>query len=327
MEKHDFEKIENNLEKKRYLTKNEITNIISQIFQQDEIKHIIPSEINHSILNIKKKRLEKMLMKIEIYPKLIDKLIDKLKMKYEMAKITPGEAVGILCAQSIGEKQTQMTLNTFHAAGMTIQTVVTGVPRFLELLNASKDPKISSTCCYLHDDYNQKNLSKELLELHLNNLYVDYKICIKDTENEPYWYKYFHLFYNKHRQKYKDIYKKNAYYISYKMDYEKLYKYNIYMYEIINKLYEEFDDIYCIFSPNFENQLDIYIDVNDIEIPTESEYYENDDDDDNNIVLKKLNPDKLKFLTDENKYIIYIEEVVIPLLDSFQLFGIQNISD
>jgi DNA-directed RNA polymerase beta' subunit len=227
---------------KRKLTIDEISYIIYKIFKQDEEKNNIPQEINDSILNLKKMKLKKILIKIEIYPTLIEHFIEKLKMKYEMAKITPGEAVGILCAQSIGEKQTQMTLNTFHAAGMTIQTVVTGVPRFLELLNASKDPKISSTCCHLSDEYNEKNLSKELLELHLNDFYVNFKICTKKPENEqPYWYKYYHSFYNEYKKKYTNIYKKNVYYISYTMNYEKLYKYNIYLHEIVEKLYNEYD--------------------------------------------------------------------------------------
>eukprot|EP00122_Pirum_gemmata_P018008 Pgem_evm10s16871 len=55
--------------------------------------------------------------------------------------IPPGESVGITCGQSLGEKQTQSTLNSFHSAGLTIKTVVTGVPRFSELMSATKEPK------------------------------------------------------------------------------------------------------------------------------------------------------------------------------------------
>ena len=56
--------------------------------------------------------------------------------------IQAGESVGVICAQSIGEKQTQTTLNTFHKAGQSEKTMTTGVPRFQELLNATKNPKI-----------------------------------------------------------------------------------------------------------------------------------------------------------------------------------------
>lgn len=57
----------------------------------------------------------------------------------------PGEMVGIIAAQSIGEPSTQMTLNTFHLAGVASKSAVTrGIPRLKELLKATKNPKASS---------------------------------------------------------------------------------------------------------------------------------------------------------------------------------------
>lgn len=60
------------------------------------------------------------------------------KEKYEKALIEPGTAVGALCAQSIGEPGTQMTLKTFHFAGVASMNVTLGVPRIKEIINASK---------------------------------------------------------------------------------------------------------------------------------------------------------------------------------------------
>ncbi len=54
--------------------------------------------------------------------------------------ITPGEAVGIVAAQSIGEPGTQMTMRTFHYAGVAEQ-VPTGLPRLIELVDVRKEPK------------------------------------------------------------------------------------------------------------------------------------------------------------------------------------------
>ena len=51
-----------------------------------------------------------------------------------------GEAVGIIAAQSIGEPGTQMTMRTFHYAGVAEQ-VPTGLPRLIELVDARKEPK------------------------------------------------------------------------------------------------------------------------------------------------------------------------------------------
>lgn len=57
-----------------------------------------------------------------------------LELKYLEALIAPGEAVGVLAAQSIGEPSTQMTLNTFHMAGRGEANVTLGIPRLREIL-------------------------------------------------------------------------------------------------------------------------------------------------------------------------------------------------
>lgn len=58
--------------------------------------------------------------------------------KYIKAKIEPGTCVGALGAQSIGEPGTQMTLKTFHFAGVASMNITLGVPRIKEIINASK---------------------------------------------------------------------------------------------------------------------------------------------------------------------------------------------
>lgn len=50
------------------------------------------------------------------------------------ALVQPGEAVGVLAAQSVGEPSTQMTLNTFHFAGRGEMNVTLGIPRLREIL-------------------------------------------------------------------------------------------------------------------------------------------------------------------------------------------------
>ncbi|OXU26333.1 hypothetical protein TSAR_003123 [Trichomalopsis sarcophagae] len=68
--------------------------------------------------------------------------IHTCKEKYMKAKIEPGTAVGALAAQSIGEPGTQMTLKTFHFAGVASMNITQGVPRIKEIINAN--PKIST---------------------------------------------------------------------------------------------------------------------------------------------------------------------------------------
>ena len=57
--------------------------------------------------------------------------------------------VGALAAQSIGEPATQMTLNTFHYAGVSAKNVTLGVPRLKEIINVSKKPKTPSLTVFL----------------------------------------------------------------------------------------------------------------------------------------------------------------------------------
>ena len=69
---------------------------------------------------------------------------------YKQSLVNPGEMVGMVGAQSIGEPTTQMTLNTFHFAGISSKSNVTrGVPRIEELLTLTKKPKNPSLTIYL----------------------------------------------------------------------------------------------------------------------------------------------------------------------------------
>lgn len=57
-----------------------------------------------------------------------------MSLKYQHALIDPGEAVGIVAGQSVGEPSTQMTLNTFHLAGHSAKNVTLGIPRLREIV-------------------------------------------------------------------------------------------------------------------------------------------------------------------------------------------------
>ena len=61
----------------------------------------------------------------------------------------PGEMIGTVAAQSIGEPTTQMTLNTFHFAGVSAKNVTLGVPRLTEIMNIAKNIKTPSLSVHL----------------------------------------------------------------------------------------------------------------------------------------------------------------------------------
>ena len=95
-----------------------------------------------------------------------DTLCEMIVTKNWQAWAQPGEQVGIIAAQSIGEPSTQMTLNTFHLAGVASKSNVTrGVPRLKELLKVSQNPKAISLTIPLKKEYsNSKAKAREVAQ-------------------------------------------------------------------------------------------------------------------------------------------------------------------
>jgi DNA-directed RNA polymerase beta' subunit/intein/homing endonuclease len=80
-------------------------------------------------------------------------LLEMIVYTYKKAIVAPGEMVGMVSAQSIGEPTTQLTLNTFHSSGVASKSNVTrGVPRIEELLSLSENPKNPSITIFLKED-------------------------------------------------------------------------------------------------------------------------------------------------------------------------------
>ena len=80
-------------------------------------------------------------------------LLETITLMYKRAIVAPGEMVGMIAAQSIGEPTTQLTLNTFHSAGVASKSNVTrGVPRIEEILSLSENPKNPSLTIYMNKD-------------------------------------------------------------------------------------------------------------------------------------------------------------------------------
>jgi DNA-directed RNA polymerase II subunit RPB1 len=105
--------------------------------------------------------------------KALEILIEQIIFMYKKAIVTPGEMVGIIAAQSIGEPTTQMTLNTFHFAGVASKSNVTrGVPRIEEILSLSDNPKNPSCTIFLKADEEtqQENAQKHMHKIEHTSL-------------------------------------------------------------------------------------------------------------------------------------------------------------
>ena len=95
--------------------------------------------------------------KHDLDDKELEKLVQEIKKAYIRSEVESGEAVGTVAAQSVGEPGTQMTMRTFHYAGVAELNVTLGLPRLIEIVDARK--KISTPTMAIYFD--EENASDE----------------------------------------------------------------------------------------------------------------------------------------------------------------------
>ena len=119
---------------------------------EDVIKGIIGKYAEN--LNPRMKtNLEKTLLENRLSKEGVEKVMKKVLDLIDRALAEPGEAVGVVTAQSIGEPGTQMTLRTFHFAGVKERNVTLGLPRLIELVDARKKPVTPTMDIYLDEEH------------------------------------------------------------------------------------------------------------------------------------------------------------------------------
>lgn len=282
---------------KRKLTFEEIDNIIHQF--QSTKKLSAPKQ---SVLDINLQKLRHQLEQVELYPEMLSEFIEQIKKQFYTTKISPGENVGILVAQSIGEKQTQMTLNTFHTAGLTVNTVVTGVPRLLELMNTTKEPK-SSSCSIeipcsdtIQSIYDIRNyIGPNLRCLTIASLAQDYDVVkFQDINQSSWWLKHITGI------------NPNDDVLRIKLSPKAMHENRCSLEQIVDKINDTFIDIHSVASSLNDCILDIFI-------PNKED-----------IILPKK---QVCYITEENKYRVFLEEIVYKKFEKFIIYGIDKIQD
>jgi DNA-directed RNA polymerase beta' subunit len=183
--------------------------------------------------------------------------------------------------------------------GQSEKTVVQGVPRFLELLNSTRTPKMVNCKIFFPKGNSsiqelRETVGHNLVCLTMKDLADDIEICL-DKEYEP-WYEPFKVLYN-------NKFEEHDHCLSIKLNQKILFKYRIQISDIANRIESEYDDLCCVFSPQQTAKLDIFIDMSRI----------------------KFTDKQLLFVNDDNMNEIYIEEVVLPILEKMVVFGIPGI--
>ena len=107
--------------------------------------------------------LHKELEENKVTKKQLEEIIKRVVEGYEYACIEACEAAGVVSAQSIGEPDTQMTMRTFHYAGVAEINVTLGLPRLIEIVDARKNPSTPMMTVYLTEDYaNDRDMARKL---------------------------------------------------------------------------------------------------------------------------------------------------------------------
>lgn len=191
--------------------------------------------------------------------------------------------------------------DTFHTAGQSQKTMTSGVPRFQELINATKKPRIVNNTIYFNGGNStiqdiRHTVGHSITGLRISD--VAKSIIVEmNKEDEP-WY-------DAHKILFDDTFSNYEHCISVKMNMNVLYEYKLSLQNIADVIEKEYDDLYCVFSPLQRGQLDIFVDTS-------------------NIILPK---DRIAFIDQENAVKVYMEEVVQTQLSKMYICGIPAITD
>lgn len=139
------EKYRNPYSVKTDLTPEYVVSELNKIFENSWIKYNKLMQIAMRFFFAPKKVIIDMRLSKDMF----DEMLKEVHFRSIKAAVHPGEMVGTLGAQSIGEPTTQLTLNTFHNAGSAKANATAGVPRIRELLEVTKNPKTPMNIVYL----------------------------------------------------------------------------------------------------------------------------------------------------------------------------------
>ncbi|MBN2052636.1 DNA-directed RNA polymerase subunit A'' [Candidatus Woesearchaeota archaeon] len=115
----------------------------------------------------------------------LKRILDRVFKEYRESLAEPGESIGMVTAESIGEPGTQMILRTFHFAGVSEMNVTTGLPRLIEILDARSEISTKMMEIYLKKPYSEgkdiRQLAESLKETKLKEYLKEISINVAET--------------------------------------------------------------------------------------------------------------------------------------------------
>lgn len=239
----------------RLLTNEEINRILGGIILVRGDREIAKIVRNSVALTMKKH-----LKNIRLTPKAIEEFRERFIKNYAKAQQIYGQAVGVQAATAMGEMVTQMTLNSFHKAGSSLN-VTSGIDRTTELINVKKDPKSASNIIYYKHKYELEGYSdgtiakelvgekpsddilnkinytfdemldkkNEIVGITVQDIIIDTITDVTDTilRDEPHWYEYYKAVYGFEKPE-------SSFMLRIRLNPLKMYQYKILIEDIVN---------------------------------------------------------------------------------------------
>jgi len=271
--------------KKTNLTPKYVLEGIKKIIQKTQRKHALWAALLRFHC-----APHKLIVKERFTKEAFDALCEVLVIKNWQSWAQPGEQVGIIAAQSIGEPSTQMTLNTFHLAGVAAKSNMTrGVPRLKELLKVTQNPKATSLTVFLKPEFRSKKekareVAQDLELTLLRDISVNARIYFDPLEQDATTVveedqdllKFFHMFEATTRKEGDEL--KSRWVLRLELDRERMFNKNITM-----------DDIAFVLDNRFGKEIvTTYSDFNANKLVLRISVLREGDDDDELITLKKF---------------------------------------
>ena len=199
----------------------------------------------------------------------LELLLDTVIVKYKQSIVHPGEMVGVVAGQSIGEPTTQLTLNTFHLAGVASKSNVTrGVPRIEEILRLTDNPKKPAMTIHLKSvdeaDKDRATVYANMLEhTVLRHVVKGVQICFDPMERSTFiesdknWMETFYAFEDmmKECNDEDESAAKSKWVIRMELDAEALLERNITMDDVHFAIKNVYSDIQCVYSDYNDEEL------------------------------------------------------------------------
>ena len=195
----------------------------------------------------------------------------------------------------------QNQADTFHKSGQSDKTLTQGVPRFQELLNATKNPKIVNHKIF----FKTKNTSIQEMRNTVGSSIVGLTLADISTSIKVVMNKEDESWYEAHKILFSDEFSIHKNCITFKLHMKKLFEFKLTMQEIVDHIHSEYSDLHCVFSPPVFGQIDVFVDTQNINLPE----------------------NRLLFVDQGNAVEIYMEEVVQFTLEKIYICGIPAITE